>query len=173
MNPWIRLSTGKKFHFLAPKQEDIDIRDIALGLSRIPRFCGHTYPKPYYVGHHSCLACDYAPDDYKLVALLHDGTENWTSDCPSPLKHLLPQFKELEIRAERALARKYGLPFPFPAIIKEIDLRLLSTEQRDLIRYGNDWKNSPFIPFDKKIKAWGNEKTYREFINRFNRYYHG
>lgn len=165
LDPYIRLHSGRKFHFLNPKPDQIDIKDVAISLSRIPRFCGHTRI-PYFVGHHCCLASDYAPDEIKLVTLLHDAVENVTNDAPAPLKVCLPQFKVIEKRIERVFAKRFGIPFPFPSGVKEIDLKMLSTEQRDLMR-GDEWKYSPFTPYPERIKPWSSEKTYREFMKRF------
>lgn len=46
--------TGKQIDLLDIKVEDIDLRDIAWSLSRIPRFCGHSLSAiPYNVAQHS------------------------------------------------------------------------------------------------------------------------
>ena len=46
--------TGKQIDLLNIKPDDMDIRDIAWALSRIPRFCGHSLSAiPYNVAQHS------------------------------------------------------------------------------------------------------------------------
>jgi hypothetical protein len=167
INPYIRLHSGRKFYFLDPKPNQIDITDVAISLSRLPRFCGHT-SKPYFVGQHCCIACDLAPDNLKRAVLMHDMAESVTNDIPAPLKVCLPQFKEVENRVERMLAKKFRVPFPFPSGVKEIDLKMLTTEQRDLMP-GDEWSFSPFLPYDIKIVPWDSRKTYREFLKRFHR----
>lgn len=107
--------TGKQIDILNPNQKDIDIEDIAWGLSRIPRFAGHTISEiPYNVAQHSLMVMneveriiEYNGDvpDIKvqeavekwrscklnkkyilLQALLHDAAEVYTGDIPSPVK---------------------------------------------------------------------------------------
>lgn len=97
---------------------------------------------------------------------MHDMAESVTNDVPAPLKVCLPQFKEIEDRVERMMAKKFRVPFPFPAGVKEIDLKMLTTEQRDLMR-GDEWKFSPFTPYSMKIAPWDSKRTYREFLKRF------
>lgn len=51
--------TGKFIDVNDPQPDQIDINDIAWGLSRIPRFAGHTITEvPYNVAQHSLLVAD-------------------------------------------------------------------------------------------------------------------
>ncbi len=74
------------------------IQDIAIALSRIPRFAGHCR-RPWYVLDHClhvhAIAADYAEKHtdsplqsrlLRLVALLHDAHEALTGDIPTPFK---------------------------------------------------------------------------------------
>lgn len=110
-----------------------------------------------------------APDEHKLSLLLHDSQEFACADVNSPLKSLLPQYKEIENRAEKVIAKKYGIPYPHPPIVKEIDIRMLVTEMKQLIR-GDDWKHAPLQPFDIKLPCWNFAKAKREFLKRFRQY---
>jgi uncharacterized protein len=169
LNPWIRLNSGRKFHFLNPSTREIVIEDIVHVLSRIPRFNGHTI-KPYYVLQHLCLCHDIAPDECKREALGHDFSEAYLHDISSPLKSLLPQYKEIEYRVEAAIARKFKLQFPYPSSVKAVDMRLLVSEMKWLMPC-SDHKLLPFEPLSKKITPWSSEKCKTEFMNRFKLYY--
>ena len=55
--------TGKFVDVNEPQPDQIDINDIAWGLSRIPRFAGHTITEvPYNVAQHSLLVADIVDD---------------------------------------------------------------------------------------------------------------
>jgi len=164
---FIRLHSGLKFHFLDPQISEVDIRDIAWALSHICRFTGHV-KKFYSVAQHCCHVCDILPEEFKLQGLLHDAQEAYCQDLAQPLKQYLPQYKEMELRIEKAMAKKFGIQFPMPAVVKTADMVLLVTEMRDLMR-GGDYKNIPFAPMKERIKPWSAEKARREFLKRFHR----
>lgn len=169
MNPFIRTRSGGKVYLLRPKPSSLLIEDGAYALSQIVRFTGHC-DGAYTVAQHLCYCCDMAPNENKPSALLHDLQEAWVSDCSKPLKECLPQYQEIEQRFERLVARKWKLPFPHPAIIKEIDNRMLVTEMKQLMRKA-DYRSYPFQPYDFEIKVWSHVKAYQEFMKRFNRLY--
>lgn len=169
MNPYVTTRYGHKVHFLNPKPSEFDIRDIAHALSRIPRFNGHTI-KPYYVLQHVCICCDAAPENAKREALAHDWAEAYESDLPSPLKVLVPQYRDIEQRLERAIARRFNHRYPYPEAVKEVDMRLLITEMRDLTSR-HDWKTLPFAPLAEKIMPWDSAKCKREFYRRYHALY--
>ncbi len=165
MMPYITTRYGHQVHFLKPAPRSIDIRDIAHALSRICRFNGHTI-QPYYVAQHLCICHDHAPAEVKREAFAHDWQEALCTDCPTPLKVLLPQFSEIERRLERVIARKWHLTYPWVAAVKEIDHRVLLTEIRDLT-HRKDWRDYPAAPFDERIIAWDSAKCHREFMKRY------
>ena len=167
-NPFIRLHSGARFHLLKPRPSEIAIEDICWGLSHICRFTGHCL-KFYSVAQHSCLVSDLLPDELKLEGLMHDGSESLASDISSPLKSILPQYKELELKIESVISKKFKLKFPFPADIKLADMRLLVTEFRDLMP-ASDYKDFPFAPLDKKIVPWTSARARIEFMNRYDKW---
>ncbi len=111
--------------------------DVAVPLSRIVRFLGHT-TSPWSVAAHctagSVLAERALGDRALALAFLHheDG-EALVGDVPSPLKGLLPGFLDLEARAMAAGWAAAGLPPGFVAAraegVKRLDLVMLRAER--------------------------------------------
>jgi 5'-deoxynucleotidase YfbR-like HD superfamily hydrolase len=167
LNPFIITRHGHQVNFLKPDPTQIDIRDIAHALSRIPRFNAHTI-QPLYVAQHLCVCHDNAPAEHRREAFAHDWQEYACSDLNSPLKSLLPQYSEIEQRLERVIARKWRLTYPWAATVKEIDLRSLLTEMRDCTNR-TDWREYPAAPFDEKIVPWDSARCHREFMKRYRR----
>lgn len=168
LNPYIRTYSGKRFYILKPTTSQIDIQDITHGLSMLCRFTGHT--KVFLsVAQHSCMVSDLLPDTLKLTGLLHDASENFLQDLNAPLKSILPQYKQIEEKVEKVIAKKFGLTFPFPPQVKEADLTMLASEMKWFVNSGGDWKNIPYEPLPK-FEAWTQEKAKEEFMKRFDKW---
>lgn len=86
--PWIQLVDGKPFFFLDPKPEDIDIYTIAHCLARECRW-GNQLRHHYSVADHSVrVSYECNPED-ALWGLLHDASEAYLIDIPTPIKMFL------------------------------------------------------------------------------------
>ena len=120
--------TGKRFHPFDPDPADICIEDIARGLSAIPRFCGQTNVR-YSVAWHSLLMVGEVPIELRLWALLHDSSEAYLNDVPSPVKKFLPDYKAVEELVMRAVAERFGLSWPMPDEIHAADERCIAIEK--------------------------------------------
>lgn len=108
MDNQIRLFSGVLMNPFDAKLEDINIKDIAHALSRIPRFGGHSLHF-YSVAQH-CLRCAaLAPAGKELEYLLHDATEAYLLDIPKPVKNQIPQYKEAEDRLDAIISKKFNL----------------------------------------------------------------
>jgi uncharacterized protein len=167
---WIQTFTGRAFYLLDPRPEDVDILDIAVALSRAPRYAGHSRCT-YSVAQHSYFASIYAPKPFALEALLHDATEAYTGDITRPLKRILgPVFADIEKRIHFAIAERFRIPKKISAEVKVIDDRLLATERRDLlgkppIPWHHDERGIQPLPI--KIEPQFFYKTLGQFISRF------
>lgn len=138
MSDWIQTYTGKQFEFEQPTLAMLDIEDIAHALSGTARYNHHTRDF-YSVAQHACLVASCAPSEIALAALLHDAAEAYTGDMVSPLKRLCPDFKRVEKRIEALICEKFGVDI-HDARIKELDMRILINEKRDLFVVQRNWK---------------------------------
>lgn len=163
---WMPVFSGRRFWLLDPRPEDIDICDIARGLSNMCRFNGHLR-KFYSVAQHSLLASDFASEKNKLHALLHDASESYCGDVISPLKPLLTDYKAIERKVMEAIAKRFEFDLDDDEEIKEIDERLLATEVRDLVpAQVINWR---FVrpPYQFTIIPWNADEAYDRFLHRF------
>ncbi len=167
-DPWIRVHSGGQFHLLKPRPHEFNIKDIAWSLSGQNRFYNHTR-KPYSTAEHAVRASLLVAKPFRLVTLCHDNAEFALGDVSSRLKVLLPDYKRIEHIVEKAMAKHFKLPFPFPPEVKQADLVMLATEMRDLLP-GADWSHLPYRPLREKIVPWSQQKAYREFLKAFRRY---
>lgn len=127
-DPVIRTYTGKYVNIFDMKKEDIDIVDIAWRLSNTCRFGGYT--KIFYsVAQHSNWCCEHIENDsFKLEALMHDATEAYIGDIPSPIKRVLVEIGQIEDRIQEIIADKFKLKCPFPKEVHAIDRKALEYE---------------------------------------------
>jgi len=163
---WIQTYTGKQFWPMEPDVANISIIDIAVSLSRINRFTGHT-TYAYSVAQHSIYVSNILPPEHQKWGLLHDAHEAYVNDMVSPVKKYFPLYQEIETKLMEAMAQRFDLTWPVPKAIVEADYILLATEKRDIMRpspapWGALPKPAPF-----KIEKWTCDKAYNQFIKRF------
>ena len=145
---WQRMLSGRKLDILSPSPFDIEIEDIALGLSRVTRWNGQTTGKhPYSVAQHSMLLeklfnIEHPDLDKKwnLAALLHDAPEYVIGDLITPFKYALNNsYRYVEKNLMKAIYLRFGLPASLPkhieSKIKKIDKALAWFEAIDLAGY--------------------------------------
>jgi 5'-deoxynucleotidase YfbR-like HD superfamily hydrolase len=169
---WITTFTGKRFYPLDPREEDIDIVDIAHSLSILNRFTGHT-EFPFSVGQHS-LHVSYALDtelnqskQVQLAGLLHDASEAYVNDLATPLKRMLPEYCSAEKAILDCIDSKFNIATHDP-VVKEADTRALVTEARRLCSGETWYKTSPWpAPYSYEIKEVPWREIKQEFLDRF------
>jgi 5'-deoxynucleotidase YfbR-like HD superfamily hydrolase len=151
----------------------IDIRDIAHSLSLQCRFNGHS-SEFYSVAQHCVYVARMLPKKHKRAGLLHDGTETYLCDIPSPLKPHLLNYKALEHRAALAIEKKWfgGESVLEHPLVKEADTRMLATEFRDLRSHNSPvehWTSLKGVkPYDNLvIKPWSAKKAEKKFLEKF------
>lgn len=174
--PQILTATGRYFDFANPDPASIEIEDIAIALSRACRFTGHTR-EFYSVAQHSVYVSYFVPQEHALAGLLHDASETYMGDMNTPLKQLLPEYKAIERRVERAICARFGLAYPFDPCVKQADLRMLITERRDLMAKPlpenvqtdtTAWADFDGIrPLATRIRGLHSDDARQVFLNRF------
>jgi 5'-deoxynucleotidase YfbR-like HD superfamily hydrolase len=212
---YLETVTGKVVNVIEPSPDQICIDDIAWGLSRMPRFCGHTITEvPYNVAQHSVFVAQEVRNIFNdvfrglegypelkpfhqeindlhlssiepyatiLMAALHDGSEIYTGDIPSPVKQI-PELrtivKKVEHKLMSAIYQAFNLPEPTELqekIIKHADKIAQKIEAHAFMQSrGNHWPNMPHISLEKLQKFEAPKKaldSYHEFMNFFNQYY--
>ncbi len=163
---WMQTHMGKRFYPLEPREEDIDIGDIAHSLSLICRYNGHT-KKFYSVAEHSVLMSELGMCEYPLWALMHDSAEAYLCDIPQPIKQCFPGYKEYENTLLAMISRKFDLgPYPMTKI-KEYDTMMLAIEKRDILARNLIWEQELPVP-EENIHAigWSWDKAEYIFLDR-------
>ena len=170
--PYFRTYTGRLVHPLDPSPGEISIFDVAHSLSQICRFLGHT--KEFYsVAQHSILVSQHAVPEDALWGLLHDASEAYICDMPSPLKHdpRMAIYRETEALIMAAVCSRYDLGPQMPMSVEIADKRLLATEFRDVTTVdAPEWvrEECGFDPLsDYHIACWAPSFAESMFLNRF------
>ena len=123
---WQRMLSGRRLNLLDPSPGDIEIEDIAHGLSRVARWNGQTKgDHPFSVAQHSLaverLMVNLEPTwltRWRLAALLHDAPEYVIGDLISPFKAALGlDYKAFENRLMTAVHLRFGLPEVLPEAV--------------------------------------------------------
>jgi hypothetical protein len=125
---WQKMLSGRRLDLLDPTPVDIEIEDIAHGLSFVARWNGQTLGDfAYSVAEHSLLVerlyarlNPRAPAKWRLAALLHDAPEYVIGDMISPVKNAVgPGYDALDKRLAAAVHIRFGLPATIPGPVKK------------------------------------------------------
>lgn len=125
---WQKMLSGRRLDLLDPTPVDIEIEDIAHGLSFVARWNGQTSGDfAYSVAEHSLLVERLyarlnrkASARWSLAALLHDAPEYVIGDMISPVKSAVgPGYADLDKRLAAAIHIRFGLPAAIPTAIKQ------------------------------------------------------
>jgi hypothetical protein len=168
---FIETHTGRRFRPLEPDPAEIDVRDIAHALSHQCRFSGHVIAY-YSVAEHSVrvaelLALRGLPRWVQLWGLLHDASEAYLVDIPSPLKctPVFEAYREAEARLMLAVCVRFRMQLEEPAAVKTADADLVATEARDLMPFvAPHWVGLTGTPLLQTIKPWHSSSAKREFL---------
>jgi len=115
--------SGRRLDIVDPSPLDVEVADIALGLSRVARWNGQTVgDHGFSVAQHCVLVVELMAADPAIAAscllagLLHDAPEYVCSDLVTPFKTAIGGiYRELEGRVARAVHLAFGLPAELPA----------------------------------------------------------
>lgn len=174
---YILTFTGQQFWPLDPRQDEVCIEDIAHALSNMCRFTGHVRSF-YSVAEHSVRVSwamsPTASDATRLRALLHDASEAYLVDVPSPLK-CTPEFaayRDAEKTLQRTVFERFGVWWGDGRdadLVHEADLRMLATEKRDLMPEDAQlWTCLDNVcPYRNTIKPWRPLEAEFRFLELF------
>ena len=125
---WQRMLSGRRLNILDPSPLDIEIDDIAHGLSRLVRWNGQTSDNyGLSVAQHSILVeqimhlnSSKLINKWRLASLLHDAPEYVIGDIITPLKSALgPEYKAIDEKLQQAIHIRFGLPAVLPEAIRK------------------------------------------------------
>ena len=158
---------GEFFDFKNPEGYDYSILEIVHALSNICRYGGHSN-RFYSVAEHSVIVSKLVPSKYALIGLLHDASEAFVGDMPSPLKALCPEYREIEGRVHRAIAKAFDLPYPFPPEIKLADKQAYRAEREQITTVADNMWYTDIPPADINVQCLCPELAHWQFLQRFN-----
>ena len=135
---YIRTYTGKLFYPFKPSPKDVDVRDIAHGLSNLCRFSGQCAIF-WSVAQHAMLAADLSLDlshaDPRIVQLLrtyavlhHDDSEAYCIDLPKPIKNYIPAYEKMEDGVTKAINEALNVDISQNEFVKTVDNQAFNLE---------------------------------------------
>jgi len=164
--------SGGELDFLNLSAKDINLDDIACGLSNTCRFAGQI-DEFYSVAEHSVLVSRYVEATMSIAvpglvqsAFAHDFPEAYAHDIVSPLKKLCPGYKLIERDLERVIMEAFGLGISFShPVIKESDLIVFFAEKM-LFRDPQKIDGGPLLPDGLCIRNLSPKEARKEFYER-------
>lgn len=176
---YITTYTGKRFSPLSARIEDIDIKDIAHALACQSRF-GGMCREPYSIAQHSVLCAEWVVRNSKcnpylrsrlqFDALMHDASEAYLGDVPTPIKHSKEfiGYCVAEDVLMDLISAKFGNRYPVPNLVRKADEVLLNTEARDIFSGGaTTWTDLSLADPEQTITPWQWQTAERYFLRAF------
>ncbi|MGJ4891555.1 YfbR-like 5'-deoxynucleotidase [Bradyrhizobium sp. HKCCYLR20261] len=186
---WQRMLSGRRLNLIDPSPLDVEIADIAHGLSRVARWNGQTSGAHIFsVAQHTLLVETVMrakkPNidaKLRLAALLHDAPEYVIGDMISPFKAVLGgSYKSVEKRLLGAIHIRFGLPAEVaPEIERQIKAadrgaayleatRLAGFSESEARKlFGRD-PGLPEATVTEYLTPWSAAKAEKRFLTRFN-----
>jgi len=182
---WQRMLSGRRLDLLDPAAIDIEIDDIALGLSRVARWNGQTLGDHGFSVAQHCLVVDdiclhIQPDIspvHRLMALLHDAPEYVIGDMISPFKAALGfNYRRFENHLEQSIFIRFGLPSTMPldvkTLIKSADRACAYFEATQLAGFSDaearEYFGEPPAGYTLTITPLADLPARQAFVERFN-----
>jgi 5'-deoxynucleotidase YfbR-like HD superfamily hydrolase len=176
--------SGRRLDLLDPSPLDVEIEDIAHGLSRVARWNGQTGGRwAFTVAQHSLLVealagrfRPQAPDSWRLAALLHDAPEYVVGDLITPFKNAVGlDYRALERRLLQAIHIRFALPPELPkaaaALIKRADRAAAYLEATQLAGFAVGEARRFFGRHrdldDIELAPWPPAKAKSRFLGRY------
>ena len=181
---WQRMLSGRRLDLLDPSPLDIEIEDIAHGLSREARWNGQTSGAwAFSVAQHCLLVEDLAGQlkprlaaRWRLAALLHDAAEYVIGDLITPFKAAVGlDYKAFESRLMSAVHIRFGLPAVLPedpaALIHRADRMAAYLEAVELAGFSAAEARRifgrPARIADVRLEPWPPDVAKTRYLERF------
>ena len=161
---WQKMLSGRRLDVIDPSPLDIEIGDIANGLSFQARWNGQTKGDfVFSVANHSILVWNIFSIEnpkiekkWQLVSLLHDAPEYVIGDLISPVKKEVgSSYINLEKKLQEAIHIRFGLPALVPNKIKSkikiADRKAAWIEATEIAGFNKKEANKIFLEPDEKI----------------------
>lgn len=174
---WIQTYTGRQFHVMEPRAQEVHREDIAHALSLLCRFNGHV-DRFYSVAEHCFILSHVVSPKAALWALLHDAAEAYVGDMTRPLKQQMQSFIDVEFAVILRIIEHFKLTewFANGALTDEVqevheaDARILLNERAALMpRATHNWSVDGLEPLDlaeSPIVGWPPRKIERLYLQR-------
>lgn len=168
---YIQLNGGERWYFGDGHEsaKNLSARSLVEAAALINRFTGHTAGRPFDLVTHSLHVFDVVKalggtvEEMKAAAG-HDLHEVLVGDVSRPLKLSMRElsadgrspYDVLEDDAARALANRFGWPWPHPAIVKTADEMVLGWEADEIFGEGTGraWGLFPTTVPQPKQDLW-------------------
>jgi len=181
---WQRMLSGRRLDLLDPSPLDVEIQDIAHGLSRVARWNGQTTGTWAFTVAQHCLLVeelmgnlkDDLDGQWRLAGLLHDAPEYVMGDMISPFKTAIGiDYIAFEQRLQAAIHIRFGLPATLPPAIKRLikraDRIAAHLEAVHLAGFSRAEGSRYFgrLPPDlnRSLRTQSPERSRRAFLKRF------
>lgn len=149
-----RTITGRLIDVANIRAEDIDVSDIAHGLSMLTvRFHGQS-KRGITCAQHSVMVAALVPKADQLAALFHDASDTYLNDIAKPIKKILPDFIALENKIMQQIAIKFGFEYPKSLAVEKADQQVIHYEWNNFVLEGNK-------------KPWKSKKAKRIFLQAY------
>lgn len=177
MSEYITTYTGIHVKPTDPDPELIRVEDIAHALSMICRGNGHVQTFWSVAEHCICCAKEAAArgmsERIVLACLLHDASECYMSDVPTPFKKQLPEYEEWEERLLRIIYEKFlgsALTEEEQEQLDEIDHALVLYDLEVLLKEKQqEEKPKLHMELDYTVRPF--EAAEAEYLQIFRKYY--
>ncbi len=185
---WIQSFSSKVVTPRDLRPDQVTFEDIAHALAQKVRFNGQLAALGYSVAQHCVMGAEQIAGPFKLAFLLHEVSEVYLPDVPTPIKSflsvdiggleglsdkcLVSWAKLEEIHADVIFAA-LGLRSIRPLIdapeVRLMDLRMLMTEKRDMASPEPQPWGIDVEPLGIQIRPWSATESERRFIESYYR----
>lgn len=136
MSASIETYNGEHFTLDPNDFSGVNIHNLGHALSGVNRFNSHTI-RMYSVAEHAVHVASMLPPELQLIGLLHDGSEAFIQDIPSPFKQFLPDYAKMEDLIQTKVYRAFKLDPDWVAevypAVKRIDSMMCQIEATQLL----------------------------------------